>query len=139
MKGEQADFTKVASCITQQIRNLRRVFRAKRIIVFNVPPLERMPFFADNDDEPTKEKWGMAAREVNRLLQRSVTSLNKHHHALELDLVDVHSLLNDILDNPKVFGFVNAVSPYLDDNTCCRRNNNIDEYVWWDRTHWTGG
>ncbi|KAI7850520.1 hypothetical protein BDC45DRAFT_572766 [Circinella umbellata] len=132
------DFKDVALCIGQQIRNIRKVFHANRIMVFNVPPLERMPFFADNAIHTDKEAWGQAAEELNRMLQDDVVKLNKHHHALELDLVDVHSLLSDIAADPSIFGFVDASSAYLDAcQGACQEE--IDEFVWWDRTHLTGG
>ncbi|KAI9484698.1 hypothetical protein BDB00DRAFT_878539 [Zychaea mexicana] len=135
---ELPDFKNVALCIGQQLRNIRKVFHASRIMVFNVPPLERMPFFADNDEHADKEVWGQAAVELNRMLQNDVVSLNKHHHALELDLVDVHSLLSDIAADPPIFGFSDATHAYLDacQGAC---QDEINDFVWWDRTHLTGG
>ncbi|ORZ01107.1 GDSL-like Lipase/Acylhydrolase-domain-containing protein [Syncephalastrum racemosum] len=130
------DVSSVAYCINEQVRNLRKIFGAQRIMVFNVPPLERMPFFANHE---RVMEWAAAAHELNTLLQRDVIQLNKHHRGLQLDLMDIHSLLNDVVENPTLFGFENATLAYLDAcrNGACK--SAMDQYVWWDRTHLTGG
>ncbi|KAI7873210.1 uncharacterized protein EV154DRAFT_431105 [Mucor mucedo] len=64
--------------------------------------------------------------------------MNKHSQHLELDRVDIHKLLDDIVDSPELFGLKNAHDSYWD--TCqglCA--DDIDSYVWWDKTHLTGG
>ncbi|KAI9027347.1 hypothetical protein CLU79DRAFT_717365 [Phycomyces nitens] len=129
------DFTKVIDCISQQMRNTRKVFGANRMIVLSVPPLELLPYFQDQD---LKKKWGDASREFNRLLEKDSILLNQHHSALELDIIHVHTLLRDIVQNPASFGFNNAKDSYWD--TCqgqCK--DKIDSYVWWDKTELTGG
>ncbi|KAI7886497.1 hypothetical protein K492DRAFT_122467 [Lichtheimia hyalospora FSU 10163] len=94
-----------------------------------------MPFFIDREDKP---QWESAADQLNRLIQNDVVNLNKHHHALELDLIDIHSLLTDVMSDPSMFNFVNALDAYLD--ACHGKcTDNVDAYVWWDRTHITGG
>ncbi|KAI9244480.1 hypothetical protein BDA99DRAFT_416245, partial [Phascolomyces articulosus] len=52
--------------------------------------------------------------------------------------VDVHNLLSDIASDPPIFGFSDATHAYLDAcQGACQED--IDEFVWWDRTHLTGG
>ncbi|KAI8380991.1 GDSL-like Lipase/Acylhydrolase-domain-containing protein [Radiomyces spectabilis] len=125
------DFRSVADCIGQQLRSVRKVFNSNHLILFNVPPLEKMPYFADTD---LGESRNRSAIELNKLLQKDVVNLNKHHHALELDMVDVHSLIRDITADPFLFDFSNADSAYFDREFT---EEHIDEYVWWDRTHLT--
>ncbi|KAI7886038.1 hypothetical protein K492DRAFT_156545 [Lichtheimia hyalospora FSU 10163] len=134
----QPDFGNIAKCIGQQVRNIRKAFKADRIMVFNVPPLEYMPFFVDDDNALDRAKWGAAAEQLNRMLRKDIAILNRNHHALKLDLVDIHSLLSDIVANPSTFSFTDASHAYLDacQNGC---DNKIDDYLWWDRTHMTGG
>lgn len=134
----QPDFGNIAKCIGQQVRNIRKAFKADRIMVFNVPPLEYMPFFDDDDNALDRSKWGAAAKQLNRMLEKDIAILNRNHHALRLDLVDIHSLLSDIVKSPSMFSFTDASHAYLD---ACQHecDNKIDDYLWWDRTHMTGG
>ncbi|KAI9019562.1 hypothetical protein CLU79DRAFT_240706 [Phycomyces nitens] len=126
----------VVECIGQQVRNIRKLYGANRFLVFNVLPMEHMPFYKDSSLATSR---GEAAEEFNRLLAKEVTKMNKHHHALALDLIDVHSLLSDLMAKPSDFGFKDASSAYL--GQCRERcdGRDVDTYVWWDRTHLTGG
>ncbi|OAD76695.1 carbohydrate esterase family 16 protein [Phycomyces blakesleeanus NRRL 1555(-)] len=129
------DLKPVVECIGQQ-RNIRKMYGANRFLVFNVLPMEHMPFYKDSSLAASR---GEAAKEFNRLLAKEVTKMNKYHHALALDLIDVHSLLSDLMANPTDFGFKDASSAYL--GQCRERcdGRDVDKYVWWDRTHLTGG
>ncbi|KAI9362316.1 GDSL-like Lipase/Acylhydrolase-domain-containing protein [Pilaira anomala] len=131
------ELKKVVDCIGNNMRNIRKVFSANKFIVFGVPPLERMPYYANNTNlsESREER---AANQLNELLTKEVEKMNKHSQHLELDLVDVHKLLDDIVDNPELFGLKNANDSYWD--TCQGKcTEDIDSYVWWDKTHLTGG
>ncbi|KAL1932510.1 hypothetical protein VTP01DRAFT_8188 [Rhizomucor pusillus] len=121
----------VAACIGQQIRNIRRAFHGRKVMVFNVPPLQRMPFFAGSDGT---EKWQNAAETLNEMICQDVTKLNEQYTDLKLDLVDVYGLLNDVAADPENFGFKDAETAYLDSPP---RSSQADNYVWWDRTHLT--
>ena len=94
--------------------------------------MEKMPYF--NGAENRKE----AAEALNERLSKSVTSLNKHYRALEMDLVDVHAMVNDLVENPSQFGFKDATHAYWDE---CQGQctDGLDEYLWWDKVHLTGG
>lgn len=103
--------------------------------MFGVPPLERMPFYANTDLAASRET---AANQLNEQLTKEVEKMNKHLQSLELDLVDIHKMLDDIVDHPSMFQIVNAKDPYWD---ACQGQciEEIDAYVWWDKTHLTGG
>ncbi|KAI8638497.1 hypothetical protein BD408DRAFT_422907 [Parasitella parasitica] len=132
---KEPDFKEIAECIGQQLRTSRKVFLIDKYLVFNVPPLGHMPYFRDSQISANKSQ---AAMDVNNALEKDVGNLNKHHHALEMDYVDVHSLLRDIAIDPAVFGFENPNASYLDtcyENTQCVLKE--DDYIWWDETHFT--
>ncbi|KAI9494225.1 hypothetical protein BDB00DRAFT_317539 [Zychaea mexicana] len=114
------------------MRNVRKVFGSNRYLVINIPPLEMMPYF--NGDEKRKA----AAEELNDQLLKSVTSMNKHHRALEMDLVDVHAMVGDMVEKPSEFGFKDASHAYWE---ACQGQctDDLDEYLWWDKVHLTGG
>ncbi|KAI8137463.1 hypothetical protein BJV82DRAFT_338378 [Fennellomyces sp. T-0311] len=122
----------IVECISTQMRNVRKVFGSNRYLVINVPPLDKMPYF---DGDKSRKA---AAEGVNDLLYRSVLNLNKHHRALEMDLVDVHKMVTDMVANPSQFGFKDAIHPYWDvcQGQC---SDEMDEYLWWDKVHLTGG
>lgn len=94
-----------------------------------------MPYYANTDNAQTREK---AANQLNEYLTKHVEKMNKHSQHLELDLVDIHKLLDDIVKKPELFGLKNAHDSYWD--TCQGKcADEIDSYVWWDKTHLTGG
>jgi phospholipase/lecithinase/hemolysin len=98
-----------------------------------------MPYYQDQDNEIAANR-SQASAEINRGLEKDIANLNKHHHALEMDYVDTHSLINDIVVDPKIFNFKNPVSSYLDEcfnEDSCK--NNAKDYIWWDKTHFTTG
>ncbi|KAI7862568.1 GDSL-like Lipase/Acylhydrolase-domain-containing protein [Spinellus fusiger] len=130
-----SDLKFIVECITKQVMSLRKTYKANQFIVFNAMPMEHMPFYQDAEGASGR---GEAAKEFNKLLSKEVARLNKYHHALVLDLVDTHSLLTDMMAKPKEFGFKDTSSAYLGQcqGHCEGEENN---YVWWDRTHLTGG
>ncbi|KAJ8663841.1 hypothetical protein O0I10_000115 [Lichtheimia ornata] len=134
-KGTEFPWGDIISCISHQMRNIRKVFSSNRFLVLNVPPVELMPYFAGSDMEDTRSN---IVSKFNELLSKDVVSLNKHHRALEMDLVDVNALISDMVGNPEDFGFKNATSAYWD---VCQGQctDDMDTYVWWDSIHLTGG
>lgn len=136
MKYHSFGFSLVSSSHTHFYqRNIRKVFSSNRFLVLNVPPVELMPYFAGSDMEDTRSN---IVSKFNELLSKDVVSLNKHHRALEMDLVDVNALISDMVGNPEDFGFKNATSAYWD---VCQGQctDDMDTYVWWDSIHLTGG
>jgi hypothetical protein len=94
-----------------------------------------MPYYLNTEMASSREK---AANELNEQLTKEVQKMNKHLQNLELDLVDIHNLLDDIANQPQLFNIKNTQDPYWD--TCQGKcNDDIDTYVWWDKTHLTGG
>ncbi|KAI9481187.1 MAG: GDSL-like Lipase/Acylhydrolase-domain-containing protein [Benjaminiella poitrasii] len=132
---QEPDYKEVIDCIGQQLRIARKVFLSDRFLVLNVPPLGSMPFYQNTELAVNRSQ---AAVEVNRGLEKDVANLNKHHHALEMDYVDIYSLINDIIVDPTIFNFKNPNTSYLDE--CFEEKSCIhseDDYIWWDETHFT--
>ncbi|CAO0799723.1 unnamed protein product [Mucor circinelloides] len=132
---QEPDYKEITDCIGQQLRASRKVFLSDRYLVLNVPPLGQMPYYQDSDIAANRSQ---ASVDINRALEKDVGNLNKHHHALEMDYVDIHSLVSDIAVDPTVFGFQNPNASYLDtcyDNTQCKLKET--DYIWWDKTHFT--
>lgn len=114
------------------------MFLSDRYVVLNVPPLGQMPYY--HDQPLAAGNKSQAAVQINRALEKDIGNLNKHHHALEMDFVDIHSLISDISVDPTVFGFANPNASYLDtcyENKQCKLKES--DYIWWDETHFTTG
>ncbi|KAI8061515.1 uncharacterized protein B0P05DRAFT_557359 [Gilbertella persicaria] len=134
---QEPEYKEITDCIGQQLRAARKVFLSDRFLVLNLPPFEHMPYYQEDQSSLNKSQ---AAVEINRGLEKDVANLNKHHHALEMDYVDIHSLINDIIVDPSVFNFKEPLEPYLD--TCYGKPDctfNSVDYIWWDQTHFTSG
>ncbi|KAI8883760.1 carbohydrate esterase family 16 protein [Backusella circina FSU 941] len=128
------DIKNIVNCISQQVKSIRKIFSSNRVLLLNVPPLEYMPYFADSE---LALNYSMATTSLNKLLSKEVANLNKHHHGLEMDFVDIHTLIADLFVNPTVFGYKNSISPYLDDCSEEFCSGMTNKYVWWDKTHFT--
>ncbi|OBZ85084.1 Thermolabile hemolysin [Choanephora cucurbitarum] len=131
----QQEFKKVVDCIGTNLRHVRQAFSHTKFIVFNVPPMEYMPLYAHTEKAEKKKE---AVIQLNEMLRKDIEKMNKHLQAIELDLVDVHKLIQDIVDKPGLFGIQNPQDAYWDhcQGQCA---DPIDSYVWWDKTHLTGG
>ncbi|CAO3625680.1 unnamed protein product [Cunninghamella blakesleeana] len=130
------DYDKVLDCIMQQVANVRKVFGTNRFILFTLAPMDKMPYFSKNETERVKRKESIDA--YNLQLHDKFSNLVKYHNTLEMDLVDAHDLLVDMIESPTEFGFINGNEAYWDrcQGKC---NDNIDHYIWWDKIHLTGG
>jgi phospholipase/lecithinase/hemolysin len=95
-----------------------------------------MPYYQESEVAMNRSQ---AAVDINKGLEKDVANLNKHHHALEMDYVDIHSLINDIIVDPIIFNFKKPIESYLNEckNEPCK--NNVKDYIWWDKTHFTTG
>jgi phospholipase/lecithinase/hemolysin len=96
-----------------------------------------MPYYYNTEQASNKSQ---AAIEINRMLEKDVSNVNKHHHALEMDLVDIHSLVNDIVVDPFIFNYKYATTSIITD--CVQSGepcSSSDEYIWWDDTHFSTG
>ncbi|KAI8986435.1 GDSL-like Lipase/Acylhydrolase-domain-containing protein [Pilobolus umbonatus] len=131
----EPDYKQINNCIDQQLKAIRKVFSSDRFLVFNVPPLQYMPYYREDE---AAGNYSQAAVQINRSLEKEVINMNKHHHALKMDYIDVHGLISDMVVDPVVFGYKDSNASYVD--TCYEQSscvNTEDDYVWWDHTHFT--
>ncbi|KAI8072733.1 GDSL-like Lipase/Acylhydrolase-domain-containing protein [Gongronella butleri] len=133
---EMPPLESISACIAYQIETVHRLFNANQILLMNLPPMEKMPYFLNTLAADERRD---AVITINKQLHQHVDALNSNYPRLSLDYIDVHSLLNDVIADPEPFGFVNTDGAYWDncENYCNEKN--MDQYVWWDRTHLTGG
>ncbi|KAI8377098.1 hypothetical protein EDC96DRAFT_494461 [Choanephora cucurbitarum] len=103
----EIEVKKVTDCIAQQLKAALKVFLSDRFLVFNIPPIDSMPL-----KSTSALNRSQAAVEINRGLERDVANLNKHHYALKMDYMDIHSLIHDIIADPALFELTEP--PYLD-------------------------
>ncbi|KAI8076785.1 uncharacterized protein BX664DRAFT_47045 [Halteromyces radiatus] len=129
------DFNIISNCVIEQIKIIHRIFKANQIMLINLPPMEFMPYFVESTMATSR---GAAVRMVNKGLKKQVEELNKKYRTLELDLVDIHSLLSDMVNDPTSFGISNKDRAYWDDCQGDCKGLEMDDYLWWDRTHLTG-
>ncbi|KAI8327145.1 GDSL-like Lipase/Acylhydrolase-domain-containing protein [Blakeslea trispora] len=129
------EYKKVVDCIGTNLRYVRQLFSHTKFIVFNLPPMEYMPLYAHTEFAENRKE---AVDQLNEWLRKDIEKMNKHLQAIELDLVDVHKLIQDVVGKPELFGITNAEDAYWDhcQGQCA---DPIDSYVWWDKTHLTGG
>ncbi|KAG1464501.1 hypothetical protein G6F46_003004 [Rhizopus delemar] len=132
---QQANLKRVVDCISSNVRNARRIFSTNKFIVFGVPPLEKIPYYADSPLRLSREQ---AANELNEYLLKEVQKMNKHLQSVDIDFMDIHQLLDHIVQKPNSFNIKNAVDAYWD---ACQGqcSDDINSYVWWDKAHLTGG
>lgn len=104
--------------------------------MFTLAPMENMPYF--NNGNNKKELFKAAVDTFNEQLHKKVFNLVGHHQSLELDLVDAHDLLKDMINTPSDFGFKDGQHSFWD---ACQGQctDSVDDYIWWDKTHLTGG
>ncbi|CAO3633973.1 unnamed protein product [Cunninghamella blakesleeana] len=127
----------IGSCIIHQVKTAHKILKANQIMLFNIPPMEYMPYFRETAMAESRKE---AVNQLNQFLKQQVMAVNKEYPALKLDLVDVHTLITDMTKDGEKFGMRNTNTAYWDDcdeGKC--GDNGIDEYIWWDRTHLTGG
>ncbi|KAI8333468.1 GDSL-like Lipase/Acylhydrolase-domain-containing protein [Chlamydoabsidia padenii] len=140
VQANNKDYSALVDCITQQMRNVRKVFETNRFLMFTLAPMENMPYFNNDKTTTMKQQYKKAVDTFNEQLHKKVFNLVGHHQTLELDLVDAHDLLKDMINAPTDFGFKdNSQQQSFWDACQGQCNDSVDEYIWWDKTHLTGG
>ncbi|CAO3579721.1 unnamed protein product [Absidia cylindrospora] len=120
-----------------QIIIAHKIFKASQVMLINLPPMEYMPYF--NKDPALVASRKEAVDMVNSDLKEKVADISKRFGMLKLDLVDMHSLLSDMVQDPATFGLVNTDRAFWDDCQGSCKELKLDDYLWWDQTHLTGG
>lgn len=103
---------------------------AKNILVVNLPDLGKLPGTrttegSDALNNLTKKHNSELAASLKSLPQQLSSDIN-------IKYLDVNSVFNQVISNPRKFGFANVTNPCLNQATIC---NNPNEYLFWDSIH----
>ncbi|ORZ25124.1 hypothetical protein BCR42DRAFT_399424 [Absidia repens] len=131
------DFTAITECMMNQIIIAHKIFKASQVMLINLPPMEYMPYY--NKDPVLVASRKEAVDTVNSDLKKKVADISKRFGMLKLDLVDMHSILSGMVQNPAKYGLVNTDDAFWDDCQGSCKELKLDDYLWWDQTHLTGG
>lgn len=99
----------------------------KNIVVLNLPPVYRWPSGAPFAATPKA-----LIEEHNTLLKQAVGKLD---HGARVELIDTHTIVTKVLDNPAEYGFENVESTCLSPifEVCAEP----DKWFFWDALHFT--
>lgn len=115
----------VASQMIENIVVLQRYTKGKgKYFVFTLPPLEMLPYFKDSD-QALKNVYKNFAVEYNKTIKESSLKFG-------YNVVDVHSLLLEMIADPIRFGFKEEQN-----QGCAERCNRPNDYIFWDLFHFT--
>ncbi|RUS33296.1 hypothetical protein BC938DRAFT_472181, partial [Jimgerdemannia flammicorona] len=112
---------------------LHTIFHAKHILLPNLPPPDLSPLFAGQADRKN------FIIEYNALIDSEIpVFVEAVGGSLDVAVVDIHTLFSEIVDDPAMYGFEDVKNAYWQvcTGTCSKP---IDEFLWWDVFHVTGG
>ena len=112
---------------------------AKRIVAFNIQPLETIPTFLSVLGTAGATTAGEVADLHNNQFNARLEAVSAQT-GTEIILVDVHSMYEHINSNPLLYGFSNITSGCIDETTLARNADCLstsDEsgFLYWDGTH----
>lgn len=124
---------------------------AKHILVVNLPDLGRTPAAVEFD---SVEVMTYLAKEHNHRLKQSINTFREEYPDVEWLYYDLHQALNEVLEHPQEFGFINTtdtcVNSLVDDITKTSvlkmvasvkpkmQQDACDGYLFFDLVHPTG-
>ncbi|RUP48917.1 hypothetical protein BC936DRAFT_143651 [Jimgerdemannia flammicorona] len=129
----KATLAAVFDCVKKQITTLHTIFHAKHILLPNLPPPDLSPLFAGQADRKN------FIIEYNALIDSEIpVFVEAVGGSLDVAVVDIHTLFSEIVDDPAMYGFEDVKNAYWQvcTGTCSKP---IDEFLWWDVFHVTGG
>ena len=103
---------------------------ARDFLVFNLPDLGAIPAADNSELLVSQSELTQLSDTHNSLLDSTVEGLEDSLAGADITVVDVNSLFDDVLANPKEYGFTNVTDPYLDPVTFApTADANPDEYL----------
>lgn len=115
--------------LTMAVKSLSAV-GAKNILVINLPDLGKLP---ETRNSRRADLLNNLTEQHNSSLTISLNSLRQQLNSqINITYYDVNSLFNQILNNPKKFGFTDVTTPCLSQVSLCGQPN---EYLFWDSIH----
>ncbi|EJD34299.1 hypothetical protein AURDEDRAFT_176660 [Auricularia subglabra TFB-10046 SS5] len=111
-------------------RNVQRLvdLGARNFLIINAPPTDRSPQLLE-DTKPNQEKYRAGVKDLNAKLATRVSSFKASHSQVSLRMLDVHTLLTNILDAPQLYGFVDSTT----------YNETRSDVVWCGKYHVSPG
>lgn len=127
--GGVTDSTAPVNNLVMAVKSLSTV-GARNIVVVNLPDLGKLPGTrtsqrSDFLNNLTQKHNSELAAALNNLRLQPISDIN-------ITYLDVNSLFNQVINNPKKFGFTNVTKPCLSDVSIC---DNPNEYLFWDDIH----
>lgn len=110
---------------------------ARNFVLMNVPAIGKTPAVRKIDDffPGTADVANQLTEAFNLGLAQLQAGLNSVLPGIEVRIVDVYTLLADILDNPVLFGFTNTEDACVTPNVPPFKCKKPDGYVFWDGIH----
>ncbi|CAG8613315.1 2812_t:CDS:2 [Ambispora gerdemannii] len=122
----------------QQSVNLLEEAGAHKILILNIPPLDRTPRYI-NSTGSDLEYIKLSIRDHNQRLTEMTRNFTRHSSTLVVKVFDVHNLTMEIIEDPRSFGFTNVDDPCVVIDGGGKREVsrcvNADEYLFWDDFH----
>jgi len=111
---------------------------AERVILFEIPPIDRIPEFRDNSDEDKAAKASVIS-DFNSAVVTLATTLAAQH-SVDVSVIPVWGAFEEAYWNPSAFGFDNVThSACQHDGITCDSNDPIDpvpnRFIFFDNKH----
>ncbi len=102
---------------------------AKNILVPNLADLGKLPATLNTTNSASLDTLTLVH---NTGLAASINSLSQANPGVNLNLLDVNSLFNQVVNNPSSFGFDNVTNQCITASSVC---GTPDTYLFWDYMH----
>ncbi|KAI9254266.1 hypothetical protein BY458DRAFT_521287 [Sporodiniella umbellata] len=131
-KEEMPDYKQLLECLAHTLRSISKAIGGTKFVVFNLLPIENTPFYSGTNQH---NNISQLVVEINRFFEKDISNLNRHRHSVEVDVLDIHSLVKDVSEDPTLFGYKHATGSITDD--CIEPCPSADDYVWFDGVHFS--
>ncbi|KAG0177113.1 hypothetical protein DFQ28_006394 [Apophysomyces sp. BC1034] len=124
----------LVKCISHQISVLEKLDPSSRIMLVGVPPLDYSPFYAETKLQNSVKR---RIQEFNGGLEDIVNDFGSESQ-LSLSYVDSYTTFSFVLGDPEGYGMKDVEHAYWGhcQGQC---TDTVDDYLWWDTLHMTGG
>ncbi|KAI8142616.1 SGNH hydrolase-type esterase domain-containing protein [Fennellomyces sp. T-0311] len=130
----------VIGCIESQIMRLNDKVQGKQFMIFNMVPFDRSPRMIEEGKTNNTAIW---IQQFNQELGAKVSEILQRYPDFRIVVIDTHSTLNKVLDNPASFGITKNVDDYymrLVPNPGFHSDGLLsdgNQFFWFDKTHIT--
>ncbi|CAG8591453.1 14154_t:CDS:2 [Ambispora leptoticha] len=122
----------------KQSVNLLEGAGAHKILILNIPPLDRTPRYINRNGSDMEHVKSMISEHNQRLVEMT-RNYTRQSASLVVKVFDVYNLTMEVIGDPRSFGFTNVDDPCVvidgDGKREVSRCVNADEYLFWDEIH----